>query len=183
MAHIGSQFALPENPIIRAYEDCGGLGAFMPYNPGWKQANQRPGGLQPPPSNAMKMGINPQGGLGDLGDCGCGCHGSGGAGSCQDDSLGIGLNGLNGLGFSIDETLSDTSNFLDSPSPILGLPWMYVLGGAALAFFLLSPVDNTDYRYEKSKALKRLRTKYPSRGRHAAQHVAAGGRAVKGLFS
>lgn len=170
----GFNYSLPENPIVRAYESCGGLGAvgprgglgslgaFFPYAKGWQIENQ----------------IAAEGpGLGSLGSCCSSC--ASGAACCggddhkhrQNEGFGTGMNpyGLRGMG-DLSTMFDDLSATLQSPSPVMGIPWLWLAGGAALLFFLSSRVDSSDYKYQKAKAtrdykakLKELREDYPTR--------------------
>lgn len=67
-----SRFTLPENPITRAYEPCGGLGAFIPA-----------------PWRSLQGGVNAH-------DCGCGCNGAGTCGGGLGDlaALDFDLSGI-----------------------------------------------------------------------------------------
>jgi hypothetical protein len=157
MAFVASKFALPENPITRAYESCGGLGnvGIAPVGLGvfYKTDNFS---LQ---------------GLGDLGDCGCGCHGQGGPGSCQDSAL-------QGLGDLAAIDLSSIGDTLTQPV-VAGVPmWMFGLGAVVIVMLLSSRGSaEADYR----KDLKELKAKYPRRGTRYARAAKAGyeaGRAI-----
>ena len=149
-----SAFALPENPIARAYEDCGGLGdlgyikgglgVFAPYAPGWTLKGQNEG----------------------LGACCSSCSGS-------DHNHGMG---------SLQSTFDDLQAKAFEPSPVFDLPWVYVIGGAALLFFLFGTrVEGSEYRYERAKAsrdykrkMRELKDEYPTKGRRAGQVIGEG---------
>lgn len=156
-----STFVLPENPIVRAYDSCGGLGNVPTGTP-------RGLGVHFPfDMNSVVL----KGGLNGLGACCSACeHGL----PCS--------GGLSGLSDTISNLTDDTLASLNQPSPVLGLPWLYVLGGAAVLFLLFGTrVNGSDYKYEKMTArreydqkLRDLKNEYPTRGRHAYQHAKAG---------
>lgn len=171
---IGSQFVLPQNSIKLAMDACkmGSLRSLRAVD----GIGQIPLGALVP---ARSERLFPS--LGSLGACCSSCaeHGDEGSSCC----------GSSGMG-NLSDSLSSVMDSLSAPSPILGLPWTYVAGGAALLFFLFGTrVDSADYKYERAKAsrdyrnkLRALSDEYPSRGRRAGQHVAEGYRRASGLF-
>lgn len=148
MAFTESRFALPENPILRAYEDCGGLGGV-----GIKPVGM---GVFFPARAHSIQGLAAL--AGDDDDCGCGCHGAGGPGSCKDT-------GMAGMG---DLSIDGVTEMLTQPV-IGGLPlWAVALGG----FVVVSMLSGRGSAYKSD--LAKLKARHPRRGTRYARAAKEG---------
>lgn len=175
---IGSQFVLPQNSIKLAMDACkiGSLRSLKAID----GIGQIPLGALVP---ARSERLYPS--LGSLGACCSSC-----AEHPEEESCCSSNNGMGNLSQSLSDTFSSIGDTLQTPSPILGLPWMYVAGAGALLLFLFGTrVDSADYKFERAKAqrdykrkLQQLKDEYPSRGRAAGRHIARGYREARGLF-
>lgn len=178
---IGSQFVLPENSIKLAMDACkiGSLKAMR----GVGGIGQIPLGslkaIVPARSERLYPSLN---GLSGACCSSCAEHSEGSEGCCSGRGMG---------NLSLSDTFSSIGDTLQTPSPIMGLPWLYVAGAGALLLFLFGTrVDSADYKYERAKAskeyrdrLRQLKDEYPSRGRAAGRHIARGYREARGLFA
>jgi hypothetical protein len=158
---VPGMFVIPQNPIVPIRRTVG-MGDFVR------------GKFIVPQNPIMAVIGRPQGGLSDLGDCGCGCSGGGG---CR-DKAGSGMGYINGFGLAGNKAPIALDGFIEDVTATASETWDTVsqggtstyllIGAGVLALYFLTARDS-GYK----SAVASARAKYPTRYRRARRALAA----------